>query len=202
MRTGIIALLIGFISTGIIMVFVKKKIQLITTKIILLTIALLTIIVSVFSSTILLSRLSINRVTIEERFTFDKLMTDFDTNSDGNLNQAVAYFHTVTNNDFSQLDIIWGKSAALTYIDSLYVNIILKYGIIIYLILFFILLKQGLFRIFIRQCTKSVLVLFISIFTFLVAIKGCFPIGNYYIFFIMLLFFIKRNFSLAPLKHK
>jgi hypothetical protein len=117
MRVGIYAILVAsfFISD---MSFYKKYLS--------------KILISVITLYVVAKNLDIQIIeNIVNRFSFDYLYNDFDPDGDGNLNTAINYFNEVVISKISISDIFFGINPALIYVDNIYIELFLSYGIVI-----------------------------------------------------------------------
>lgn len=128
---------------------------------------------------------------IFNRFSLDYLSNDLDPSGSGNLNTAINHFYEINTSSFSLFEIIFGINPALIYVDNIYIELFLKYGLIIIFPLFFLII----FLLFNNFNNKKLL--FFIIFTLIVGLKGAFPLAIYYITFTAL--FIKISYSYKKL---
>lgn len=113
---------------------------------------------------------------------------DFQT---GNLATATNHLKATVKNDFSGVDFLIGKSANLKFVDSLWVDFFIKYGLIGFC--FLILLGFPLLLRTINTSKKDGLILFATVFTLAVSLKGLFPLAGYFISFASLVAYYRRD---------
>lgn len=123
---------------------------------------------------------------ILNRYTFDKLFQDFAPNGDGNLSVAINYFGGVVDGEFDPFLIMFGYDSSLVFVDNLFVFLFIKYGIfgLILTALFFIYIYKK--AVYWDRLNNSNIGLFFIIYSFIISLKGIFPIAGYYVFLIIL----------------
>lgn len=131
------------------------------------------------------------------RFSLDSLLHDFDIDSGGNLAHAINYFSSLIPRELTLFNMVFGYDSSIIFVDGLYMSIAIQYGFFGILILLILVVKICL-KIVLMQDAEKNLARFLLIFSLIVSIKGIFPVGAYYIFWMIFIL----NLSNAKLNNK
>lgn len=121
---------------------------------------------------------------LQDRFSFDSLLGDFDADGDGNLAVAINYFHSVVGGEFDAFAIIFGYDSSLIFVDNFFVFVFVKYGIVglVLTFLYFIYAYRRAKEW--GRINNSIIGLFFVVYTMIISLKGIFPLAGYYLYLI------------------
>jgi hypothetical protein len=196
LRTGAIAMIFAFIITLILSPEFRKRYA----KKFVLWLFILTIFITIAGSTVSIINLENPGFAFIKntlmRFSVDALLADVSTTEGGNLSHALSYLshqQALYQKFSTSLDPLIGLSSQFGFVDSLFVDVYFRHGLVVAVLLVVFLLSP-LF-------STDPRIKFITIFTFLVGIKGLFPFANYFIFMICLISIPDkaRSFPVKPI---
>ncbi len=187
----------GLIVTIGLMILLNSKIDLINFKYIIYFIGLMAIFIYVISGFDGFMQINLNYII--ERFSLSTLLADFKISSgEGNLNHMIGYYkETIGENSLSFNNYLYGLNSSLNYVDNFYTYAFLKHGIV-FVVLISIISMYILFKL---VMTKKYILLYLLLFTVIIALKGTFVMGNFYIFLIIFAVFSFNNRNKIESQH-
>ena len=109
-----------------------------------------------------------------------------------NLQTAIAYFHrTIGDREITIYNILFGIDSKMMFVDNFYIFSFIKYGalFVLTLILF------GIYLMIKSIIKKDIIISFFILVTFIIAIKGIFIINNVYMFLVVFIIYLWRNYE-------
>jgi hypothetical protein len=120
---------------------------------------------------------------IFDRYSLSVFLSDFDYSGDGgNLNHMIKYFYlTLGDKKVDLYQSLFGVDSGINFVDNFYVNVFLKHGLL-FITTTLILVIYYIIK-FLK--TNNMILMYFFISTLIIAIKGTFIYGNYYMFLVL-----------------
>jgi len=122
-----------------------------------------------------------------KRYSLNKILIDINPNAEGNLSMAINYLKSIIRHEEINLyNILIGINPSINYVDSLYIFLVIKYGLIFMMVILLII------AIAIFVLRKDYFLLLILTLSILISIKGIFVLSNYFMFLIVFIIFLYK----------